>query len=318
MGLIKPLLPEGSTVQSLMPPGRSEHGFEFTPSDLSALAKADIVVLVGLGLEPRVEKELEAHPVEGRQIVNLGTELGLHQKDDVHDHGHDHDAKDGPAHGEAGHVHTDTCDHGEGWVDQHVWLDPVLVQGLIPTMKDAVAAALKHRGAPAGAIETLDAASQSWTEKVVEVHTKYTEQLEPLKGRVLATHHNAFSRIAERYGLTIAASIRELEDSEPTPAEIARAVKAIRDGKVRAVFVEPQMNQAVPRRIAEMAKVKVGLLDPLGDGDWLALMEKNLESLVANLGDGSKPTPGDSTGDSKKSVAPAPTPPAQPAKDSPK
>jgi len=268
-GLVTPLLPEGASVRSLMPPGRSEHGYEFTPSDLAALAKADVVVLVGLGLEARVEKALKDKVVKGRQVINLGEALGLEQKGD--------------------HVHTEECEHDHahdhGWVDQHVWLDPVLVQTLVPKMKDAIALAWQKRGGTKEQVESLNAKADAWTKQIAEVHRQYESRLAPVKGRSFVTHHNAFSRVADRYSIKVAASIRQLEASEPTPADIAAAVKAIREGGAKAVFVEPQINQAAPRRIAAAAKVKVGVLDPLGDGDWLALMQKNLDALVSGLSD---------------------------------
>jgi zinc transport system substrate-binding protein len=289
-GLVSPMLPEGSTIRSLMPPGRSEHGYEFTPTDLVALAKADLVVLVGLGLESRIEQELKDRPIQGRIVLNLGDALGLVQ---VAPHDHDH------AHGEA-------CDHDSTRIDQHVWLDPVLVESLIPKVKESIAAVLDSQGAAAATKTSLDEKSQAWTRRVAQMHESYTQRLEPLKGRVLVTHHNAFSRIAQRYGLTIAASIRELDDAEPTPSEVAAAVRAIKSGNVRAVFVEPQMNQAVPRRLAAAAKVKVDVLDPLGDGDWCALMEKNLDALVRGLGDDAAPKPA--------APKPAPAPAKDPAR----
>lgn len=286
-GMVSPLLPAGSEVRSLMPPGRGEHGFEFTPGDLAALAKADIVVLVGLGLEVRVEKELKEHPVEGRVVLNLGEALGLKQGERLAGH-HEHSHEQGD-HGE----------HSPAWVDQHVWLDPVLVESLIPKVKNAIASGIERHApstqAAATAKAALDQAEIDWTKQVAGVNERYTSRLAPLKGRVFITHHNAFSRLADRYGLH-ATSIRELEGTEPTPGEIASAVLAIRKEHARVVFVEPQMNKAVPTKIADVAKVKVGVLDPLGEGNWIELMDRNLGALVAGLGDsepGAAPTKGD-------------------------
>ena len=76
-GIIEPLLPPGSTLSVLMPPGRSEHGYEFTPSDIAALAKADLVVYVGLHLEPRVAAALREHPVQGREVICFAEAVGL-------------------------------------------------------------------------------------------------------------------------------------------------------------------------------------------------------------------------------------------------
>src|SRR5262245_42232134 len=68
-GLVEPLLPEGSSVTVLMRPGKSEHGYEFTPADLAAVAKADLVVFVGLGIDTKVESALRKQNVPQRQFI---------------------------------------------------------------------------------------------------------------------------------------------------------------------------------------------------------------------------------------------------------
>lgn len=286
---VEPLLPAGSEVRVLMTPGRSEHGQEFTPSDLAALAAADLVVYVGLNLEPRVE-EAVAKPVKGRQVVCFGRVVGLQKTGEPvpntpealakapgapphrHDHGdddHDHGAESSP-----------------GWVDQHLWLDPVLVQKLIPAVRGAVEEALQDRGAfTTGERERLAAAQATLAERVKGTDEAWKAGLSPLAGRAIVTHHRAFSRPAERYGLRVVAAIREREGAEPTPADVAAVLDAISTHHVRAIFVEPQFDPQAAQRIASRAKVRVGRLDPMGSGDWFKMMSENLDSLVKNLKD---------------------------------
>src|SRR5215831_13637893 len=75
-GLVSPLLAAGGTVRTLIPPTRSEHGYELTPEDVAALARADVVVYVGLGLEPQVESFLKSHPRPGRRDVCFASVVG--------------------------------------------------------------------------------------------------------------------------------------------------------------------------------------------------------------------------------------------------
>ena len=100
---------------------------------------------------------------------------------------------------------------------------------------------------------------------------------------MLVTHHAAWKRLAERYGLKIAAVIRPIESAEPTAEAIAGAVHAIQDQHIPVIFVEPQFSSKAAERIAAQTGVRIGHLDPLGDGDWFKLMRSNLDSLVANL-----------------------------------
>ena len=82
-GLVQPLLPEGANLRVLMQPGRSEHGYEFSPEELADLARADVVVYIGLNLEPKIASLLADKKLPASQkvicfaeLVGIQTELG--------------------------------------------------------------------------------------------------------------------------------------------------------------------------------------------------------------------------------------------------
>jgi zinc transport system substrate-binding protein len=272
-GIVEPLLPAGSELAVLMQPGRSEHGYEFSPKELSQLAGADVVVYVGLNLEPRVAEVLNATPDPKRRVVCFGEVVGLQQAGEAAanpEHSHDHE------HGEA-------CDHGP--VDQHLWLDPVLVKQLVPAVAAAVRSKMTEAGVEESGLAAIRDAELRHVHAIDVVDQEWRDGISKLGEVSIVTHHNAFSRPAERYGFKVAAVIRTMEGREPTPADIASVVSEIRAQKVRAIFVEPQFNAKTAERIAKSAKVKLGKLDPLGDGDWFALMRSNLASIRESLGE---------------------------------
>jgi ABC-type Zn uptake system ZnuABC Zn-binding protein ZnuA len=265
--LVRPFLPEGAELNILMAPGRSEHGYEFSPSDIAHLGQSHVAVYVGLGLEPQVAEFLKNHASASRSVVVFADAVGI----DAHDHAH-HD-----------HAPGEECNHV---VDPHLWLDPGLVEKLVPAIHDAVAVAAERRGQLTDAERTrLAAARDDLLARVRAVDEEYRAALTPLKGKAIVTHHAAFPRLAERYGLTVADVIRDVSTSEPTPGQIAETVNAIRSQNVRVVFFEPQFNPRAAQRIAQAAGVRLGKLDPLGDGDWFAMMRANLQSLTTNLGE---------------------------------
>jgi zinc transport system substrate-binding protein len=279
-GIVEPLLPPGSSVRMLVAPGRSEHGQDLTPGDLGALADADVVVYVGLGLEPTVEKALRSHPRPGRREVCFATSVGIGTRAEGAKQECGERAENS---GKAGHAHEAhaACEHA---VDPHLWLDPVLVEQFVPVLAGEIRAAVgAGREAAPAFIEDLGAREAGMLRRVREVDRAWRERLAPWKGQAIVTHHNAFSRPAERYGLRVAAVIRGTENAEPSPAQIAAVVETIRREKVRAIFVEPQFGAGVGERIARAAGVRVASLDPLGDGDWFKMMKANLESLERNL-----------------------------------
>lgn len=269
-GLIRPLLPADATVKVLIPPGRSEHGYEPTLSDTAALAEADVVVLVGMGLEGAVDTYLRRRPQPFRHEARLGVILGL--EDSHGGHGHDDHAHDD---------HDHDHDHAHA-IDPHVWLDPIMMKQALPEIARLIEVSMNEAGIMEGAgvsekLATLEA-------RIDEVHARYTAELAPLTNRSIVTHHAAFGRLAERYNLRVAEVIRPIEGAEPTPARLAAALEAIERENVPAIFIEPQFDRRGAELLAQRAGVKLGQLDPLGSGDWFAMMEANLRELVDKLG----------------------------------
>ncbi len=262
-GLVKPLLPMAE-LTILMKPGRSEHGYEFAPEDLAHLGRADLVIYVGLGLEPQVESFLKKRPSSSRREICFADAVGI--KPDAHDHAHHHHAPGEP------------CNHA---VDPHLWLDPSLCRELVPRLSEAIGEL--SPAADESSRATAQAARRQHAKAIDAVDEEHKTRLAPLKGRSIVTHHAAFGRLAERYGLKVAAVIREAEAAEPTPGQIADVIKAVREHKVGAIFTEPQFDGKVAERLAAQAGVKLGRLDPIGDGDWFKMMRSNLDELVAKL-----------------------------------
>jgi len=281
--LVEPLLPAGSHVQTLMAPGRSEHGYEFTPSDLAALSGADMVVWVGLGLEPQVDSYVARQPrsqqvrVRFADVVRVSEEPagGNAAEHDGHDHGH--------SHAEA-HADAEDDGHHHGSIDPHLWVDPVLVRELVPDLQASVQHALERRGQwNSDSKAALSDATVKLVARIDEIDAAYRERLKPLAGSAIVTHHAAFARLASRYGLRVAAVIRNVEGAEPEAGKLAEVVAAIRREGAGAIFIEPQFDAGMARRLADSAGVQVGTLDPLGSGDWFATMNANLDELTRVL-----------------------------------
>ena len=278
-GLVEMLAPPGVRVRALMAPGRSEHGYEFTPADLASMARADLVVYVGLGLEPAVAKLATQRELPA---LNFADAVGIKGEEIPHDH-----------------VHTEACEHGHG-ADPHLWLDPVLVEQLLPALSARIRTALEARGPLSPAqIAELDTRLTDARARVKSVDEAYRAGLANLPSRAIVTHHAAWGRLAERYNLTVAEVLRPVENAEPDAARVAQVASALRERKAPVIFVEPQFSQESARRVAQAAGVGVAVLDPLGSGDWEAMMRANLRALVEGLGGqaspgGSSPAPGPS------------------------
>lgn len=273
-GLVEPLLPRDAAVTILVPPGRSEHGWEPSPGDLRTLANADLLVTVGLGLDAGAERAARALKSARREDVSFAAVVGLEGTSDEHA-GHDHaPGEESAGANEAAHDH-----HG---LDPHLWLDPVLCRTFVKGLAPRVGAACVRAGS--GECDRITPRAEEVDARLEALDAEYRRRLEPFKGMAIVTHHAAFERLAERYGLRVVEVIRVVEGMEPTPAQIERVIEAVRREGVRAIFAEPQYADRGVARIAGAAGVALGRLDPIGQGDWFAMMQANLDELVARLG----------------------------------
>lgn len=333
-GLVAPLLPPGTNVDVLVPPGVSEHGYEPPPDRLTAMAQADVVILVGLGLDSRARDFLAARPREGAPRIVL--ELASLLREDLiaagvpadaitspiehrcEDHDHDHDHADHihdaapQASKDAGHDHADGSDHAHAAADPHIWLDPVLAA-------KAMAAIARELRAHTPADPGREAREQAASAAMAELARDFDSRLASCDCRVLVVAHDAYGWLARRYNLQTV-PISGLNAGEPTSDALAAAARALVERRALAVFSESQLSRAAAERLVDVARqagvtdVRALTLDPLGDGDYLALMRRNLDALTMGLGcgAGSKGV-GAATTASPKS----PSTPLQPRSDDP-
>jgi len=217
-------------------------------------------VLVGMGFEPQVEQALASHPFDARVVVRLS--------DSPHaDPDGDHEESDAHAHGNA-----------------HLWLDPQIVADTVAPLHEAILSRLDARRELDALVEDrLNVASTTLFDRVLALDAEYAAKLAPFHGRAIVTQHAAWTRLAERYGLRVAAVLRPVESGEPTPGEVADVIDAIRADHIRVIFAEPQYEGTSGERIAKAAGVELAVLDPLGDGDWFKMMRSNLDVLVRAL-----------------------------------
>ena len=284
----------------VLPPGRSEHGFEPTPKEMVRVSGADLGLVVGLEMDRWAERIIHGAAGSKVPVVPMAPrlnprslsapEVGLDLAEHAHgDHGHDHHGDHGD-HGDHGsHAeHPDAHQHGahashhghhheHGAQDPHFWLDPQRMQQAVDHMVEAFseldaegAAGFRERGERAKAsLAQLDAdlarASAGWST------------------RTIVTFHGSFGYFAERYDLRIAAVIEPFPGREPTPRYLQEVLTAIEASQTRALFTEPQLDPRPGRVIAEQTGISLFELDPIGGTTGVetydALMRHNLDVL---------------------------------------
>jgi zinc transport system substrate-binding protein len=231
---------------------------------LALAQQAQVIFGVGLGLEEGTLEFLSRTAPKGQVIVTFADLVGIAA--DGHSHPHTH------AEGEV-------CPAVDG-LNPHLWLDPSQCIRFV----EAAGGVLSTRAGNDAARAMIEERVLAMVARIVAVDEAYETALAPFAGRAVLTQHAAFGPMLERYGLREVAIVRAGGEVSPTPEEVAAAMRTVAEQSVAAVFIEPQMSDVFARRIAAEGGLALGTLDPLGSGDWEAMMRSNLAELVKALG----------------------------------
>jgi zinc transport system substrate-binding protein len=274
-------------VVSLVPPGAEAHHWEPTARQMSLLQEAQVFVFNGAGMEPWVERVVQ-QPENQRLIIveaSAGIQLlkykekGVQEKDHGHKHGekHQHQKQEDPL---EGHHH-----HGE--YDPHIWLDPVLAQ----KMAANIAAGLMQADPDGSSIYQKNLARLQ--ERLADLHARFETALKGKEGQPIVTSHAAFGYLANRYGLVQVPIMGLSPKAEPSPAQMARLVRLVREIGVKYVYSETLVNPRIAETLAKEVGAQVLILNPiegltheevLAEEDYFTIMEQNLINLKRGLG----------------------------------
>ena len=239
-------------VTTLLPPGASPHMFEPTPSQIRALAQADLLVRVGAGLDNWTDK-LSAARRSDLRVITVSDNITLRS-----------------AAGTVG--------------DPHVWLDPILVRDhLVP----ALAAALGHTDAAHTA--AFERAAGEFRAALTALDAEIRKILAPFSNRNYIAFHSAWGYFGQRYGLRESAAVEPSPGKEPSAQEIRHVIEQARSAGIQALLVEPQFPARLAEQIARDFNGHTVLVDPLGGAavpgrdHYLQLMRYNAQMFAQAL-----------------------------------
>jgi ABC-type Zn uptake system ZnuABC Zn-binding protein ZnuA len=265
---------EVAQVEILVPPGSSPHGYRIRPGQAELLARADLLLLVGLGLDAVAERSASAAGRVGLRRLVLSEVAGL-KPPKAHPTG---DHQSGPEAEERAHEH-----HHAPGSDPHLWLDPLLMDRYVAEI-GAVLCELRP-----GRADELRARTDRYRQQIAELHAACEARLGGLQQRVIVTLHAAFGHFAARYGLEEVA-IFSAHMREPDTRTLERVLETVQRHQLQVIFVQPQVQPAQTAWLREQTGVGIAVLDPLGHptrpgyGGYLETMWSNLRALEAGLG----------------------------------
>jgi ABC-type Zn uptake system ZnuABC Zn-binding protein ZnuA len=245
-------------VTSLIKPNVDAHDYEPSPADIDAIARADVVLKNGAGLEEWLDDTISSSGFTG-PVVDTSQGVALRQEEG-------------------------------GEPDPHIWQNPRNAQLMVANVERALA---KAEPAAAPQFQTNLAA---YTRELQALDTEVARQIDSLANKKLVTNHDAFSYYIARYGLEFVGSIIPSFDTsaELSGKDIRDLVAKIEQTKVKAIFSETSLPPKTAETIAREAGIKVvegedalygDSLGPAGsDGDtYLKMIRHNTATIVGNL-----------------------------------
>lgn len=231
---------------------QSEHTASFTASQLSKLREADLVFIVGHGLEAKLAQLSGSEAVDGKRFVELSEAPGIKTQKireggawEAHEQEHEHAAHDA---------------HAEGVLnfDPHIWLDPENGKA----MANAIAAELSKID-PANAAAYAANAAQLASE-IDATSKKISLELASVRDKPFIVFHDAYQYFEERFGLRAVGSITNISAASPSAQRLKEIRGKLASAGVVCAFREPQFDSKFVDAVIEGSSARWGVLDPLG------------------------------------------------------
>lgn len=246
-------------VSCILGPGASPHTFEPTPRRLAALARADLILTVGMPFE-RVFLSAARPAVTTAPVADVAAGLTRRHMEGA---------------GEAGGHEDEHCGCADEGLDPHVWLS---VDNLVSMAR-----------ATALALETVDPEGRAdyrgnllrLEGDLAALSRELTALMAPVRGRTMLVHHPAFGYFTDAYGLVQVPV--ETGGREPGPRHVASLVRRARSLRTSTVFVQRQASGRSAQALAAAIGGTVRELDPLPE-DPLAGLRTLARGVLDGLG----------------------------------
>ncbi len=217
----------GVQVKLLLPPQQGcPHDYDLTPSDLIKLSQADLIVANGLGMEEFLEKILKQHNLQTRVILAAEKVEAIQNQP-------------------AGRIYilrkhkAETEHHHEGSVNGHAWVSPKAAAVMTRTIAQGLA-----RQDPSHAREFRFNAEQ-YSKKLEALAQEMTDWVSRARNKNCLAFHDILAYLARDIGLNLIGVIESHPGLEPSPKDMVRLIKILREQRVAAIFSEPQYSDKV-------------------------------------------------------------------------
>ena len=218
----------------MVQPGNSPHTYEPKPSQMVAVAKADIYFAIDVEFEHVWLPKFQSLN-ENMHIVDIAEDVEKMHMAQVH------------------HTHEEQGHTGE---DPHIWTAPHNVKIIAQNIYDALAKS-DNTNAP-----YYKKNLNTFLASIEETNSQIKKILSTLKkSRTFMVFHPSWGYFAKAYDLKQIAV--EVEGKSPKPRELVMLIKEAQEEKVNAIFTQPEFSDSSAKIIANELHIPVVKVSPM-------------------------------------------------------
>lgn len=236
------------SVSNLTPAGAEPHDYEPSPSTLVNTQQSEVFIYNGGTMEPWVDKF-----VNNYKHTSVKASKGI------------------------------TLREGK---DPHFWLDPVLAQKIVNSIRDGFVAA-----DPANA-SVYKANATAYNKQLAGLDKDMSEGLMSCAKDTVISSHEAFGYVAAHYHFNVEAIAGISTEEEPNAARLAEISRIVEQKGLNYIFFESLVSPRLADTIAQETGAKTLVFDPI-EGltnedqkqgkDYLSVQRENLQALRTAL-----------------------------------
>lgn len=251
-------------INSLIPTGLDPHTFILTPQDRFAIKKADLMIQIGAGLEPWLDK-VKTDSLQNHIIL---TQIIKQQKKQISSQ-------------------RDSKLPEQLATDPHIWQSPELTQRAAYSLAEI----LSQLNPSSRRI--IEVCTKNYIDKIHLVVGKLQSQILvlPKNERILATNHDSFGYFAQAFDFKIYSILGLSDEEQPTFVQLKNLITLLQNQHIKAVFLESTGDHKNITMVAKNSKVKIGgklyadSLGEVGSGaeTTLGMWESNMLTIIKAL-----------------------------------
>ncbi len=290
------------------------HNYTLSPQDMKKIARADILIINGLGMEEFLNDSVQK---ENPQIFIIDSSTGISPTiaytNDSHKGNTDHKSKD-DTHANAAiphdlekyhadlppgmefdhsaifeqikeHEEMKKEDHGHhAGINPHLFASPRMAAQIAMNIATGLSKAHPEKA------DIYSRQAEKYEKTMNQLADEMAALGRKLENKKVIQPHGAFDYLARDMGLHIIATMQP-HGQKPSASEMVHLVHRIKEKKVGAIFTEPQYPQNTGQTLSRETGVPVVIIDPVATGpanaplDYYEItMRKNMKRIEKTMG----------------------------------